>query len=182
MSYDEHLISMAGGDGDNDTEEWRGVDGYPDYEVSSRGQVRSRRRCGAKGGLINLKTQTDGYVYARLSNAGLAKSKRVHGLVAQAFIGPRPTGFHIRHLNGEVTDNRVSNLSYGTASENEIDKVKHGTHRNASKTHCVHGHEFTPENIYNPPGINGRRCRTCRAASSARTVAGMRAKKLGAAA
>ena len=34
----------------------------------------------------------------------------------------------------------------------------------ARKTHCKHGHEFTPENtmkVRTPSGNGGRRCRTC---------------------
>jgi hypothetical protein len=35
---------------------------------------------------------------------------------------------------------------------------------NARKTHCDHGHEFTPENTYSPPERpNARYCRTCKA-------------------
>ncbi|MFD6400775.1 RusA family crossover junction endodeoxyribonuclease [Nocardia sp. NPDC060249] len=33
-------------------------------------------------------------------------------------------------------------------------------------THCKHGHEFTPENVYRRPSGGARECRTCRAASS----------------
>lgn len=36
---------------------------------------------------------------------------------------------------------------------------------NSPKTHCVNGHEFTPENVYRKP--NGKRyCRTCSIARS----------------
>lgn len=30
---------------------------------------------------------------------------------------------------------------------------------NAAKTHCIHGHEFTPENTL--PNQGARKCRTC---------------------
>lgn len=33
---------------------------------------------------------------------------------------------------------------------------------NDAKTHCDHGHEFTPDNIYYRPDRYGRICRTCR--------------------
>lgn len=39
----------------------------------------------------------------------------------------------------------------------------------SSKTHCPHGHEYTPENTYRSPcGRGGRMCRTCQKASNAR--------------
>lgn len=31
----------------------------------------------------------------------------------------------------------------------------------STTTHCIHGHEFTPENTYVAPGKGGRQCRTC---------------------
>lgn len=40
--------------------------------------------------------------------------------------------------------------------------------RNKSKTHCIHGHEYTPENTYIAPGSNRRNCRACRRESSRR--------------
>jgi hypothetical protein len=40
---------------------------------------------------------------------------------------------------------------------------------NARKTHCIHGHEFTPGNTYRPPGRpNTRHCRACIAIRAAR--------------
>jgi hypothetical protein len=36
---------------------------------------------------------------------------------------------------------------------------------NAAKTHCAHGHEYTPENTYYRPDRYGRICKTCRDAA-----------------
>lgn len=35
-----------------------------------------------------------------------------------------------------------------------------------NKTHCIHGHELTPENIYIAPGTNRKNCRICRTEAS----------------
>lgn len=45
----------------------------------------------------------------------------VHQLVANAFLGPTPKGKEILHKNGNSKDNRVSNLRFGTRTENIID-------------------------------------------------------------
>jgi hypothetical protein len=63
------------------------------------------------------------------------------------------------HNNGDPADNRAANLRYDTASENQLDRVRHGTHHNANKVACKRGHEFTPENTRQYRGK--RSCRTC---------------------
>jgi hypothetical protein len=92
---------------------------------------------------------------------GVQKTFRVHQLVAAAFIGLCPEGQEVRHLDGTRDNNASSNLAYGDRSANMMDAVRHGTHPQGSKTHCVNEHEFTPENTYAIPG-GGRGCKTCR--------------------
>lgn len=58
---------------------------------------------------------------------GRRLTPHVHKLVAAAFIGPRPQGMHIAHLNGNLRDNRSENLAYVSPLENESHKVAHGT-------------------------------------------------------
>lgn len=100
--------------------------------------------------------------YPRVQAAG--KLRYVHALVASAFIGPRPDGQEVRHLDGDRLNPNVANLAYGTRSQNRIDCVQHGTDHNASKTHCANGHEFTEANtyVYKGRGKTERQCRTCR--------------------
>lgn len=49
---------------------------------------------------------------------GKGNSRQVHQLVIEAFIGPRPAGCEVLHLNHCPDDNRLENLRYGTRSEN----------------------------------------------------------------
>jgi hypothetical protein len=62
-------------------------------------------------------------------NRGTNGRPRVHQMVAEAFHGPRPDGYHTRHLNGDRLDNRAENLTYGTPLENSRDSMRHGTIR-----------------------------------------------------
>lgn len=86
----------------------------------------------------------------------------VHQLVLAEFVGPRPTGLVVRHLNGNSRDNRLSNLVYGTAAQNAQDAIAHGVNANLNKTHCPHGHEYTVANTYIRP-CGKRKCRACNA-------------------
>lgn len=51
----------------------------------------------------------------------------IHRLVLEAFVGPRPDGLEARHRDGDPTNNRLDNLLWGTSSDNENDKRRHGT-------------------------------------------------------
>lgn len=51
----------------------------------------------------------------------------VHRLVLWAFVGPCPKGKEASHKNGDNQDNRLTNLKWKNHTQNEIDKIKHGT-------------------------------------------------------
>jgi len=142
-------------------ERWLPVVGYEGlYEVSDLGRVRSLPRNTTSGRILCLSISGPGYQQVSLFAQGRLKKTYVHHLVAEAFIGPRPEGYEIRHLDGDRLNNTLANLRYGVHSENELDKVRHGTHHYAKRTHCNQNHEYTPENT-GIPAAGGRWCRTC---------------------
>lgn len=156
---------------ENANEAWRPVPGFEGfYEVSDQGRVRSLARSWSTGFGTRCKPATllhphvgaNGYKGLSLKVAGGQDTRNVHSLVAEAFIGPRPEDMDVCHENGDKTDNRVENLRYDTRNGNMRDQVRLGEHHGATKTHCTHGHEYTPENTLRNPWDNGRRrCKTC---------------------
>lgn len=70
-----------------------------------------------------------GYERISLSRDGRKQQFGVHQLVCCAFIGPRPVGMEVAHLNGDPADNRAENLAWRTPRDNSADKVVHGTHQ-----------------------------------------------------
>jgi len=147
---------------------WLPVPGFEGlYEVSDQGEIWScSRRRGTRGGLLSTPNDGKGYRQVNLCRDGLRVHTLVHMVVAAAFHGPRPPGLECRHLDGDPSNNMAGNLAWGTSSENNLDLVRHGTHKNKYRdaTHCIHGHEFTVENtrVTIRDGTVRRTCWTCR--------------------
>lgn len=103
---------------------WKPAPDYEDfYQVSDQGRVRRI----AKGphthaGLILRPCDNGGgYACVALCRDGHAKTRTVHTLVAEVFLGPCPVGMEVNHKYGIKADNRLTELEYTTHSEN----VKH---------------------------------------------------------
>lgn len=141
-------------------ESWKHIDSYEGrYEVSDRGRVRNI----ITGRILKPWITDTGYLLVSLyGNGERPEKRRVHRLVAFAFLGEPGPDQEVCHGDGTRTNNAVYNLRWGTRSDNMRDAVKHGTHPNAfrGRTHCKNGHEFTPDNTLVKD--DGRRCRTCR--------------------
>lgn len=113
-------------------ETWLPVPGFPGYEVSDEGRVKSLARRNLQGAMRReriLKTDKTraGYLLVRLASDGVKHARTVHSLVLLAFAGPCPEGQQTRHLNGVRDDNRLVNLAWGTIQENRADQKVHGT-------------------------------------------------------
>lgn len=64
---------------------------------------------------------------------GRSRQTKVHIIVLEAFVGPRPAGTVCRHMDGNGMNNRLSNLRWGTPEENYADRHRHGTHNTGSR-------------------------------------------------
>lgn len=118
------------------SEEWRSVVGFPQYEVSNLGRVRSldhtvtyqrreqhsgrtitvtKRR---KGQMLRPGTMASGHQIVVL---GRGNPFCVHKLVLDAFVGPAPAGTECCHHDDNPANNALCNLRWGTRSENMAD-------------------------------------------------------------
>lgn len=105
-------------------EMWKSVSGYEGlYEVSDLGRVRSLKRA-TTGGVVLKQTMKRGYMHVCLSKENKPSTKSVHRLVAEAFID-NPMGKPVvNHMDGDKTNNAVSNLEWATYPENELHSIR----------------------------------------------------------
>lgn len=102
---------------------------------------------------------TSGYAQFRYSKA---KNGLGHRYSYEHHIGPIPEGMTLDHLCRVRECVNPEHLEVVTPKVNILRGKGKGA-ANKLKTHCVHGHEFTPENTY----INAKKARVCRACQKA---------------
>ena len=98
---------------DDEYEEWRPVVGHEKYLVSSLGRVKNVNTNRILKPIMNRR----GYLIVSL---GYANGRRIHRLVASAFIPNPEHKPEVNHIDGNKTNNRVSNLEWVTRQENQI--------------------------------------------------------------
>jgi NUMOD4 motif len=110
-------------------EKWKAIKNFEAYEVSNLGRVRRRLPgINTKVGKV-LKTNTDhkGYLRVCLWSNGKGITKKIHLLVADAFI-PNPLGLPQVNHTGTKSDNRAVKLERITTADHGKDVAKRGQH------------------------------------------------------
>jgi hypothetical protein len=122
-------------------EVWKPIKDYEDfYEVSNQGRIRSKDRvveyvlptrvriAVVKGRILKTGRSNDGewgYLQVHLYGTEGRKARkcmRVHRLVAEAFLGPPPyPEAVVMHKDDNVTNNKATNLEWGTPKDNSMD-------------------------------------------------------------
>ena len=104
---------------------WKDISDYEGkYQISNKGRVKSVYANSVK--ILNVRTAKCGYSEVDLYKNGMRYHKYVHRLVAEAFL-PNPSNKpQVNHIDGNKTNNLVSNLEWATISENRIHAVKNG--------------------------------------------------------
>ncbi|MFB4275792.1 NUMOD4 domain-containing protein [Nonomuraea sp. MTCD27] len=114
--------------GELTSETWIDIAGYEGhYQVSDHGQIRSLPRFRAgRGGLptkvsgriLRPGTGSNGYLFVILSKNARSTNARIHRLVAAAFLPNPEQRPEVNHLDGDKTNNHVTNLEWATRQEN----------------------------------------------------------------
>ena len=96
-------------------EEFRNV--FDNYYISNKGNLKRTLKNGNEK-VVNGSVRKCGYRYFQVKREGKCVNKAFHHLVAQAFMGERPTGLVIDHIDRDKLNNDVSNLRYVSYKEN----------------------------------------------------------------
>lgn len=97
------------------SEQWKDVRDYPNYKVSSYGNVASRSSEGMKP--LKPYEKDNGYMYVDLMKDGQRSGKRVHILVADHFVSGKKEGYSVDHIDRNRKNNRAKNLKWASVSD-----------------------------------------------------------------
>ena len=106
---------------DREPEVWKPVPGFEKwYRVSSHGRVKSvadLNNSRRKSRIMKIHAGYRDYPRVTFTKDGKAWYRHVHCLVAEMFIGPRPEGHHVHHIDGDKANNYYKNLVYLSAQQ-----------------------------------------------------------------
>ncbi len=102
-------------------EQWADIAGFEgNYQISNFGNVKSHKR------LMSPCPDCDGYMVVSLRQNKKQVTKKVHRLVASAFLNNHDSKPMVNHIDSNRKNNHVSNLEWCTAKENLHHSIKAG--------------------------------------------------------
>ncbi len=93
------------------------------YRVYENGSIKSMR---LREVFLKPWDNGKGYPYVKIND----KSMAVHRVVSECYLGDKPDGYTVNHIDGDKTNNHRSNLEYITREENYQHALRHGLKRN----------------------------------------------------
>ncbi len=96
-------------------EEWKTIQGFPDYQVSNLGRVKSLK--------FGKEKILESYIRSRYLSVKIDnKNKKIHKLVGLAFLPNPEQKPEIDHINRDKLDNNLTNLRWATRKEQSLNK------------------------------------------------------------
>lgn len=120
--YDYDIQNLKG-------EKWKDILGYPGYQVSNKGRIKSYSKTYKS---YHLLTPTKNSISGRLYISLLGEDKKRHNLilariVAHAFVkGYSEINNTVDHIDGDFTNNNSENLEWVSQKENNIRAINLG--------------------------------------------------------
>lgn len=117
---------------------WKDVPGYEGkYQASTYGRIRSLGRfrvgrygnlCKISGKMLKFTTMDNGYLAISMHLNSAQKTRLVHQVVLETFVGPCPPGMQTRHFpDADKSNNRLANLEWASHQQNMKDQYEQGT-------------------------------------------------------
>ena len=100
---------------------WAKLLDNPDYVVNSEGGVAKLDVLGNRVSMVPQRDDGRGYLCCNIKYGNKYKTRKVHQLVMEAFLGKTPNGYHIDHMKEGKSCNALRNLRWRKSGENSAD-------------------------------------------------------------
>lgn len=108
---------------DKSSIEWVDIPTHAGYSANALGEIR-----GPRGRVLRPMRMASGHLYVLTPLPRRPRKLFVHRAILLAFVGPPPRlGDEGRHLDGDPSNNVLSNLAWGSRLQNAADRQQHGT-------------------------------------------------------
>lgn len=95
--------------------EYKDIPQNENYIALSDGRIWSKKRCK----FLKEANHMSGYSFiGKFTIDGYKRLRLTHEVIAWTFLGPKPEGYEINHINGIKSDNSSDNLEYVTRQQN----------------------------------------------------------------
>ncbi len=120
----------------DETELWKEIENYENYQVSSYGQIANT----TLGIMMKQRETENGYLKVCLCADGLKRDFYVHRIVGEAFLDNPDDKFYIDHRDRDKKNNQVSNLRFCTCQENQWNSKRPISNTSGHKNICWSKH------------------------------------------
>nr|AAL73456.1 endonuclease [Tetrahymena thermophila] len=103
-----------------ETDVWKTIEDYPDYQISSQGRVKKIKT----GKILKINVDSNGYYLINLCKNKVFKTYSMHRIVAKHFISNPQQLKNVDHINNDKLDNRIGNLRWVTNQQNRMNQLK----------------------------------------------------------